>query len=98
MRACEEEPMSWRRVRSRLSLPIAALLTAAPLARAGVLVVSRTPGPGIDFTQIQPAVNAAVDGDTILVRNGSYMPFKIDGKSLTVVADGTSVLLDANGT
>lgn len=39
-----------------------------------------------DFSEIADAVNAAQDGDVIVVAFGSYLPFVIDGKGLTVVA------------
>ncbi len=54
-------------------------------ALAGVIVVDAAGGGS--FTQIQQAINAAVDGDTILVKPGSYAGFSIDGKALTVVGD-----------
>ncbi|MEW6744898.1 MAG: hypothetical protein AB1486_19255 [Planctomycetota bacterium] len=42
---------------------------------------------GGDFREIQPAIDAAVDGDLILVRPlGSYSSFTIDGKGVTVRA------------
>ena len=44
--------------------------------------------PG-DFTTIQGAVDAAVDGDTIYVHDGTYNEFVvIDGKNLSLVAIG----------
>ncbi len=43
-------------------------------------------GPA-DFTQIQPAIDAASDGDFILVRTGSYAPCTLDGRSLGIAAD-----------
>ena len=60
------------------------LLTAVP-AFADVLIVDAT-GSG-DFTDLQPAVDAAADGDTILVRTGTYLGFAVSQKSLTVVAE-----------
>ena len=58
------------------------LFFAAP-ASAGVICVA----PGDVFTDVQSAVDAAVTGDTVLVRSGTYAPFRIDGKSLTVIAE-----------
>lgn len=69
------------------------LLLSQPLTAQRVWVVAPTIGPGIDFVQIQPAVDAAVDGDTVLVRAGTYTAFLISGKSLTVAADGVTVSL-----
>jgi hypothetical protein len=34
-------------------------------------------GPGGDFADIQPAIDAAVDGDVILVQPGTYTPFRL---------------------
>ncbi len=48
---------------------------------------------GGDFVQIQPAVDAARDGDTILVRNGSYDAFRVVDKALSIVGDGSGVLI-----
>src|SRR4029079_10896693 len=48
-----------------------------------VLVV----GSGGTFADIQPAVDAARDGDAVLVRTGSYSGFTIPDKSLVVAAD-----------
>jgi hypothetical protein len=59
---------------------------AAPLAaRANVIVVDQ--GGGGSFTQIQPAIDAAADGDTILVESGSYARFQVVNKSLAIVGD-----------
>ncbi|HEV8111170.1 MAG TPA: hypothetical protein VGR31_00190 [Planctomycetota bacterium] len=48
-----------------------------------VLVV----GGGGAYSDIQPAVDAARDGDAVLVRTGTYSGFTIPDKSLVVVAD-----------
>ncbi|MCE9592575.1 MAG: hypothetical protein K8S98_00140 [Planctomycetes bacterium] len=43
-------------------------------------------GTGADFTDLQPAIDAAADGDTVIVLPGTgYGSFVIDGKSLNVV-------------
>lgn len=74
---------------------VALALLAIP-ASAGVLVVDVTGGPGSQFTQIQPAVQAAAEGDVILVRSGSYNPVFLGDKSLTIQADGGASLVDPN--
>ncbi len=56
----------------------ALFLAASACARcafADVLVVSATDGP---YTTIQAAVTAAHDGDTLLVKPGSYSAFTVD--------------------
>lgn len=61
------------------------VLSLVSPAAAGVLTV----GPsGQMFTSPQAAVDAAVDGDVVLVYPGSYFAFTIDGKALAVVAGG----------
>jgi hypothetical protein len=62
-----------------------AALAVSSVARAGVIVVDAA--GGADFTAIQPAITAAVDGDTILVKPGNYSSFTIDGEALTIVGD-----------
>jgi hypothetical protein len=71
------------------------LWTSSHSAAADVLVVGPTAGPGIDATQISTAVALALEGDAILVRDGTYTPFEIDGKSLSVIAEGAGARLVA---
>ena len=71
-------------------LVLAPLVLVAGLD-AGVLVVAPNPGPGIDATSIQAAVDLAASGDTVLVRDGVYDPFYVASKGLHVLADGTNV-------
>ena len=63
------------------------LLLAATATAQSVWVVDDDGGPGVDFTQISFAVNAAGEGDLVLVRDGTYLNFVVNGKSITVVAD-----------
>jgi parallel beta-helix repeat protein len=49
-------------------------------------------GPGIDFTKIQDAVNAASAGDTIIVKNGTYNEqVKLD-KQLTIEGENRPLI------
>jgi hypothetical protein len=52
---------------------------------ANVLVVDASGGGS--YTQIQAAVDAAVDGDTVLVESGSYLSFVVSAKSVSIVGD-----------
>lgn len=52
-----------------------------------VRVVAPIPGPGVNFTTIQAAVNGSVDGDIVLVKSGAYDGFTINGKSLSIISD-----------
>lgn len=78
--------------RFTLSLCAAAAtgLSAAPAA-AQVLVVDDDGGPGVDYVELQDAIDAAGPGATVLVKGGTYSPILIDGVSVTVVADHASV-------
>ena len=69
-------------------LLLGCLLAVANPVFAGVLVVDAAGGGA--FTQIQPAVDAALPGDLVLVRAGDYEGFTIAGKSVNVVGDGTT--------
>jgi len=77
---------------SRTPTTIATILalvasTSSTRAVADVWVVDAGAGPGADFAAIQDAVDSAAEGDTVLVRAGSYGDFTIDGLSLTVAAE-----------
>ncbi len=52
-----------------LGLVLAAALTVPALGREIVVDLNG----GGDFTEIQPAIDAAEDGDTVLVRSGEYV-------------------------
>src|SRR5262245_39846206 len=65
------------------------LLAAPSLAEKG-WVVKGAVGPVSDFTTIQAAVNAAADGDMVLVKSGTYADFTVSAKSLVIEADAGS--------
>jgi len=48
---------------------------------------------GGDFVTIQEAVDAAADGDTVLVQSGLYDGFAVHGRSLTVIGERDATLL-----
>ncbi|MFT5287650.1 MAG: hypothetical protein ACI8TQ_003838 [Planctomycetota bacterium] len=80
---------------NRLSIAAALLILTSPVFAQQVLVVDESGARG-DFTDIQPAVDAAVDGDLILVKTGTYGPISIDGKSISISADsGALPVLEA---
>ncbi len=86
---------------------LAAFLPASASAQGKVWVVDDDGGTGVDFTTIQEAVDAAANGDVVLVRAGEYgeMGFTtptpvvdIVGKALVVTAErGEHVLLRQSG-
>lgn len=82
------EPAPLRTVGAALAASIA-LALCVPEARAqgSLWVVDQASGSGTDFVELQPAIDAAAEGDAILVRSGVYPPFAIDGKALTLIAD-----------
>jgi hypothetical protein len=73
----------------------AAALVLDATARANVLVVSAT--GGAPYIDIQSAVDAATNGDTILVKSGTYDSFFIANKALVVVADTNANVIVNNG-
>lgn len=74
------------------------LMAAGPAFAADyVWIVDDSGGPGVDFTNIPDAVDAAGDGDVLLIQAGYYSGglTTIDGKSLTICADAdATVILD----
>jgi hypothetical protein len=82
-----------------LRLGLTVLLSCLPVpslfATATLLVVDQAGGSGV-FTTVQSAVNAAADGDVILVRAGTYSSeaVLVDGKGLVISAEhGANPLL-----
>ncbi|MFK7740519.1 MAG: hypothetical protein AB8H80_09350 [Planctomycetota bacterium] len=63
-------------------------------------VVDAANGPGANFVDIAAAITAVPDGATLLVRTGTYAPFTLQAKGLTILADpgtqvtGTTEILD----
>jgi hypothetical protein len=69
--------------RSLICASLLCLLAAPTALRASVLVVDGD-GSG-DFLDVQSAVNAAADGDIILVRDPQVAAFTVGARSLTIV-------------
>ncbi len=59
-----------------------------PAAGAGDVLVVDAAG-GSPYATIQAAVDAAVDGDTVLIKPGSYAAFVVTQKDLSLVGDGS---------
>jgi hypothetical protein len=74
-----------------------ALALVAPVAAQQVWVVDDNGGLEVQFTDIQPAIDAATSGDTILVRGGTYAAFVMDGKGLNLVQDGPGATRSLGG-
>lgn len=74
------------------TLSIAGLALLAPLASAGnVHIVG---GPASTAATIQLAVDAAVDGDVVLVRTTPQGAFAVGDKSLTIVGEIANATID----
>jgi hypothetical protein len=68
-------------------------MIAAPIALVAILqtiwIVDAANGPGTSFTSLPPAIAAAANGDTVIVRAGTYAPFNVSGKALTIRGAGS---------
>ena len=68
------------------------LATAIAPAQRQTIVVDSQNRPGTDFTQLPAAIDAAVDGDVVRVRDGEYAGFQTS-KGIAVLGDpGASVV------
>ncbi|MCB9914338.1 MAG: hypothetical protein H6828_04190 [Planctomycetes bacterium] len=63
---------------------VPALALGAHTTSAGTFVIDDQGGAGVDFQDIQPAIDAASHGDLLLVHPGSYAGFTL-AKGLTVL-------------
>jgi len=70
---------------------IAAASAASPLLGQTTWIVDASNGPGTNFTDLPPAFARASDGDTILVRAGSYTPGTAS-RALTILGQGGVVV------
>jgi hypothetical protein len=67
---------------------VMALIAAAASGQGTVLTVDAVAGP---YTTIQAAIDAAVDGDTVLLKAGIYQGFDVVGKSLTITGEAGQI-------
>lgn len=78
---------SWRP--TPLCLAVALVLVLGPLG-AQTFTVDPANGPGTSFTSLTTAIATVPSGSILVCRTGTYAPFTIDQKDLTIVADGTA--------
>ncbi len=77
------------------------LSSAAPAAAAGNVLIVDPAGVAGTYLGVNQAIAAASDGDTLLIRGGSYPTITLNGRSLTLLADGAAFgvgLLDIRNT
>lgn len=72
------------------------LFAAASASAQAVIVVDEDGGAGVDYTDIQPAIDAAGPLDRIEVRNGSYGSFVASGPVSIIGKDSVSGTAFAN--
>ncbi|MHC4375028.1 MAG: right-handed parallel beta-helix repeat-containing protein [Planctomycetota bacterium] len=73
-----------------VSLGVAFPVLAAPQGD-NVWIVDNSGAPA-DFTELELAMEAAADGDVILVKPGNYGPFSMQGKGVSVIGDGGGIV------
>ncbi|MFK7743354.1 MAG: hypothetical protein AB8H80_23765 [Planctomycetota bacterium] len=79
---------------------LAVMLAVASSLVAQTFVVDASNAAGTDFLSLSAAAVAVPDGSTLLVRSGSYSPFSLQAKGLTILAEpnttvtGTSDIRD----
>lgn len=83
------ENLSLHPVSSAAAALLFMVAPAAP-AQSQLWIVDDDAGPGVQFTTIQAAIDAANDGDSILIREGFYPGFRITGKSLELMSAGAT--------
>ena len=67
--------------------PLLLTALASPLFAQTVIVVDDDPGPGVDHTNLQLAIDAAAPGSTLLVKDGTYAAALVNGKSLVITGE-----------
>ena len=69
-------------------------MIGSPIVLAAILqtiwIVDAANGPGTSFTNLPAAVAAAASGDTLIVTPGTYSPFNVSGKALTIRGAGSA--------
>ncbi|MCI0585418.1 MAG: hypothetical protein L0323_01095 [Planctomycetes bacterium] len=65
-------------------------LALPALLLQNIWVVDDNGGPGVNFTDIPPAIAAASDGDVLLVQPGTYSHFVLSGKGLRILGAGAA--------
>ncbi|MEL6431121.1 MAG: hypothetical protein AAFU73_20775 [Planctomycetota bacterium] len=77
-----------------LLAPVLASLVATTAAAQSIFVVDADGGPGVDFTALQPALDASSPGDRIEVFAGTYGPATL-GRGVTVMGAEAGVVFQS---
>ena len=77
-------------MRSRISIVVFVAALCWTLEGQTTWIVDASNGPGTNFTNLPPAIAAAANGDTIIVRAGTYSSFLSTGKALTIRGAGAA--------
>ena len=77
---------------SSLRLALGLYLLSAYTTTQDVVVVDAAFGAGADFLEVQDAVDAASDGDVILIRTGNYDHVTLNAKGVSLQADVDAVV------
>jgi hypothetical protein len=84
------QPLSLRRA------ALALVLATSPALAQGVRIVDAS--GQLNFPDIQSAINAAVDGDVLLVGAGTYPGFTVNGKGISIFAAPPGASVTVQGT
>lgn len=82
---------------SSLLLLATALAPASPTAQRPVFVVDASGGAGSHFIDLPAAVAAVPDGSVLIVRPGTYTPFSVSGKGLSIVGEDAKLVILSDG-
>ncbi|MEM7198953.1 MAG: hypothetical protein AAF628_01720 [Planctomycetota bacterium] len=81
----------------RVCSSLIALLTAATAHAQTTWIVAEGGGPGVEFRRIQDALDEAADGDTIVVRAGSYPEFRLSTSKGVLIAGEPGAIVGTAG-
>ncbi len=80
-----------RSIGTAAALAAIALAAPAPIAAQAPIIVDAAGGPGAQFTQLQPAIDAAGPGAVLLIRAGTYRAFTL-AKGLALVGEDGAIV------
>ena len=84
-------------LRSPVRAVVPVCLLSAPLLAQGAVHVVDDDDPTAPFADIQSALAAASDGDTVLVKEGSYPSFDLSALGVTIAAESGALVRVTGG-